>query len=222
MMKNTLSLITILVMLSSFVSKDNIYIIPREIGIIENCEGNEAVAKIEIRTNSEQKIAICSFELDNIEFTLRANGKELSKSDVVYLDEENPLAIELKYTIPEHNRPSHFKFMTDLPEYLENTVQLNYGAFFIMHKDIQEAEEQVFNLTESCNDSIRVHFPRGGTRSSATLYKDSISTDSPYRRVSYLIMDEGNYLTFSREDIGRYYVRYMACHWGNNFWLRIK
>ncbi len=209
-------------MISSFVSKNRIYILPREIGIIENCEGNEATAKIEINTNSEQKIAICSFELDGIEFTLRANGKELSKSDIVYVDEKNPLEIELKYIISEHNRPSHFKFMSDLTKYIENTVQLNYGAFSISHKAIKEAEEQVFNLTESCNDSIRIHFPRGGTRSSATLYKDSIFTDSPYRRVSYLIMDEENYLTFLKEDIGRYYVRYMSCHWGNEFWLRIQ
>ena len=65
-------------------------------------------------------------------------------------------------------------------------------------------------------------FPYGGTVSGAILYIDSIQTKKEFKSISYHYGGKGNFIKFSKADIGRYYVDFGSCHWGGEFWLTIK
>jgi len=222
-MKEIIYFILILIITKSFVVKDEIYIwFPSEIGIIQNCEEDEVRVKFELKTDSRKKVAVHSFEFDTTDFTLVINGKEVSKSGTFYLNKKHPIKVEIKYRRLASKQQENFKFRTNQSGYLENVIKIKYGKHMITSESVRNGKDQILDFTESCNDSLTVHFPYGGTISGVSLYKDSASLESPYKSVSYGIGDEKNYLKFSKADIGRYYVRFGACHWGNEFWLTIK
>lgn len=222
-MKHLIYLIFILILMTSFVKEaENSIWFPHEIGIIENCEENEILMKFDLETNSKKKIQVHTLQFNNQNFTLIVNGVKRSLKETLFISSQTPLHIEIKYKRTYNTSQGIFRFKTSKEEYLENNINIKYGAYNITSESVRNGKECVINYTKNCNDSLTIHFPYGGTISGATLYKDSIKLDIPYKSISYGMMDEKNYLKFSKADIGSYYVRFGACHWGNEFWLTIK
>lgn len=213
----------VLIITTSFSTKEEADIwFPGRVVILENCNSRTITTEFTIKTNSRKKIKLHSFELSDTEVAVRINGKEMHSTDIVDLKKKKPLTVKLEYKRARNKKQEEFTFKSDQKGFVENNIQIEYGSHYISHESVRSGKETVLSLTESCNDSIRVYFPYGGTFSGATLYKDSISFDTPYKSVSYGFGDPVNYIKLSKKDIGRYYVRYGACHWGNSFWLDIE
>ena len=222
-MKKIFCLIPILAIIMSFSGKDQVYIwFPKKIRVIENCEGKEVSIKFDLETDAKKKIRVHSFRFNRQNFTLIANGKKRSITDTLLVREKDPLQIEIKYKRSQTLEQGNIHFKTDENKYLGNNIRINHGEYDIDVDAVRDGGEQILSFAKSCNDSLIVHFPYGGTISGVSLYKDSTELDAPIKFVSYGIMDEKNYLKFSKEEKGRYYVRFAACHWGNEFWLTIK
>jgi len=207
----------------SLAAKKEIYIwFPNEIGIIGNCEGNEISVKFDLETDSKKKILVHNFKFNNQNFILTANGEQRSITDTLLVSGKSPLRIEIKFKRSLETNQANFSFKTNTNNYLNNDIRIKYGVYHINSESVRNGEEQFLNCTESCNDSLTIHFPYGGTVSGVSLYKDSTELGPPIKSVSYGIMEEKNYLKFSKEEKGRYFVRFGACHWGNEFWLTLK
>jgi hypothetical protein len=215
-------LVFFILLFTSFKQKDEVYIwFPNDVGVVQTCNGKDAEISIEITTKSNKKIKVHSFDLDKSSFTIYKDDVEFKKIDTLILTNEKPIKLKIKYKISTENSKK-FTFNTNIKKYFNNQVNIFYGQHIITTKDIRESKEQFINLTESCQDSIVVFFPFGGTISSATLYNDSSSTKKEYKSISYDLMEEGNSITFTKTDLGRYFVDFGSCHWGGEFWLTIK
>lgn len=218
-----LTVILTFIFLTSFRSKDEVYIwFPREVGIVQTCNGQEVEIEIEINTESEKKIKIHSFTLDQSEFLIFNDNKPLIQTDTTFLSKTSPLRLRVKYKLQSSEKPTSFSFKTNLGKYLNNQIKLNYGQYLVTTSDIRAGKEQFINVSESCQDSIKVSFPYGGTVSDATLYSDSTESKKELKSVSYQFRGDGNFIYFTRADIGRYYVAFVSCHWEGEFWLTIR
>ena len=218
-----LTLVFSILLLTSFMQKEEVYIwYPHELGVVQTCNGQEVELLIEVTTEATKKIKVHSFSLDKSMFTIYLDNKAFTETDTITLSKNKTLHLKVKYKLLSSDKPKTFTFKTDIEKYSNNQIKLSYGQFLISTNDIREKREQIINISESCQDSIKVFFPYGGTVSSATLYNDSIQTKKEFKSVSYRFRGGGNYMMFSKEDIGRYYVDYGSCHWGGEFWLRIK
>ncbi|MCB9261652.1 MAG: hypothetical protein H6607_04690 [Flavobacteriales bacterium] len=218
-----LTVILTFLLLTSFKPKDEVYILfPDEVGVVQTCIGQEVEIEIKITTESVKKIKVHSFSLDQFDFSFLKDNKILTQTDTIFLSKNSPITLKVKFKIQSSDKPNSFSFKTNLDKYSTNQIKLSYGQYLVTTNDIREGKEQFINVSESCQDSIKVIFPYGGTVSSATLYSDSTSTKKEFKSVSYGIMDEGNFITFTKTDKGRYYVDFGSCHWGGEFWLTIK
>jgi hypothetical protein len=211
-----------IILLTSFRGKDGYFGYPNEIGIIQTCEGQEVEFMIDIEVESNKKVKVHSFSTDKSEFTISLNDKVLTKNDTIVLSKKSSISLKVNYKINSAEKPTKLTFMTNMDKYITNHINLNYGRYEITSQDIKEGKEQFINVSESCQDSIKMSFPYGGTISSVSLFSDSSQIKKKYKSISYELMDTGNYFTLSKADIGRYYVNFGSCHWGNSFWLTIK
>lgn len=218
-----LTVVFSILLLTSFKKKEEVYIwYPRTIAVVQDCNGQEVELVVAITTESLKKISVHSFSLHESDFTIYKNNEVFSASDTLTLSKNSPLTLKVKYTLQSSNKPETFAFKTNIDAYSNNQIKLGYGQYSISANDIKDGKEQTINVTESCRDSIKVFFPYGGTISGATLYSDSTRSTREFKSVSYEMMQEGNYLTFTKADVGRYFVDYGSCHWGGEFWLTIK
>ena len=218
-----LTIILTSLILTSFKPKDEVYIwFPNEIGVVETCVGQDVEIIIEITTESVKKMEVHSFSLGQFDFSLIKDNKPLKLTDTIFLSKNSPITLKVKYKIQSSYKPTTFSFNTNLDKYSTNQIKLSYGQYLITTSNIRAGKEQFINVSESCQDSIKVFFPYGGTVSGATLYSDMTQTKKEFKSLSYGIMEEGNFLTFTKADIGRYFVDFVSCHWGGEFWLTIK
>ncbi len=212
---------SVLLLISSKQKEETYIWFPNEVGVVQNCDGQDSEIVIEITTESNKKINVHSFALDKSTFTIYKDNKVFKETDTLILTKKSPIKLKVKFKISKDNATKFF-FKTNIKKYLNNQVNIVYGQHIITTKEVREKKEQFINLTESCQDSVRVFFPYGGTISSATLYKDSSSTNKELKSISYGMMDKENYLTFKKADIGRYFVEFGSCHWGGEFWITVK
>lgn len=212
-----------IIFLTSFKLKDEVYIwYPQEIGIVQTCKEQEVEILIEVTTESVKKIKVHSFSLDKFDFTIFKDNKAFTETDTLLLTKNSPIKLKVKFKILPSDKPKTFNFKTNQDKYSNNQIKLSYGQYLITSIDIRARKEEFINVTESCQDSIKVFFPYGGTVSSATLYNDSTQAKKELKSISYHFGGGGNFIMFSKADIGRYYVHFGSCHWGNEFWLTIK
>ncbi len=217
-----LSALLAILFFTSFKPKDELSIwYANEVGIVKTCNGQEVEFEFEVKTKSTEKVKIYSFNLEQLNFKIYNNNKLISVKNTLVLTKNNPIKLKVVYKIVSLKALA-FNFKTNKKQYLNNKVHIIYGTHIIESGNIREEKEQFINITESCQDSISVYFPDGGTISSATVYTDSSATKKEFKSISYGIGDSDNFITFYKSDIGRYYVDYGSCHWGVNFWLTIK
>jgi hypothetical protein len=218
-----LAVILTILFLTSFKPKSEVYIwFPTEVGVVQTCIGQDVEVKIEITTESIKKIKVHSFSLDQFDFSLLKDNKKLTQTDTIFLSKNRPIKLKVKFKIQNSDKPNSFSFKTSLYKYSTNQIKLSYGQYLVLSSDIRKGKEQFINVSESCQDSIKVIFPYGGTVSGATLYSDSTQTKRKFKSVSYGIMEAGNFITFTKADVGRYFVEFGSCHWGAEFWMTIK
>ncbi len=218
-----LTVILTFLFLTSFISKDEVYIwFPDEVGVVQTCIGQDVEIKIEITTESLKEIKVHSLALDKFDFLLFKDNKPITLTDTIFLIKNSPLKLKVKYKIQSSDKPTSFSFKTNLDEYSTNQIKLSYGQYLITTSDIRTGKEQFINVSESCQDSIKVIFPYGGTVTSAILYSDSTSTKKEFKSVSYGILNGVNFISFAKTDKGRYYVDFGSCYWAGEFWLTIK
>jgi hypothetical protein len=203
--------------------RNEVYIwFPQEIGVVQTCNGEDVEIVVEITTESVKKIKVHSFSLGKSDFTIFEDNRALTKTDTIILSQKSPLKLKVKYKIQSSNTPKTFIFKTNIGNYSKNQIKLSYGNYFITTADIKAGKEQFINASGSCQDSIKVYFPYGGTVSGAKVYSDSTQTKKEYKSISYGIRDKENFITFTKADVGRYYVDFGSCHWGGEFWLTVK
>ena len=218
-----LTVILTFLFLTSFKPKDEVYIrFPYEVGIVQTCIGQDVEIKIEITTESLKKIKVHSYALDQFDFIILKDNQPLARTDTTFLSKNSPLTLKVRYKIQSSSKPMSFSFKTNLDKYLNNKINLSYGQYLVTTSDIRTGKEQLINISESCQDTIKVIFPYGGTVSSATLYSDTTSTKKEFKSVSYHVGGDENFINFSKSDIGRYYVEFGSCYWRGEFWLTIK
>ena len=186
------------------------------------CDGDSIKLPLEISTDSEKDIKLFGFFMTQKNYDLSANGEQLTKADTLTINKNHPVEIQVRFIINSVKiKEPVVKFSSDQTDYQSHEMRFEFAAKYITVKQIRSGEEMVINFPDKCADSVKVYFPYGGTYSGASLHADSISMKQ-IKWVSYGIGEDGNFLWFSKKDIGRYYLRYAACHWGNNFWLNIK
>ena len=217
-----LTLVFSILLLTSFKQKDEVYIwFPHKVGVVQTCNEQEVEILIEVTTESTKKTKVHSFALDKSTFTIYKDNKAFTETDTLLLTKNSPIKLKVMYKILT-KKDTKFSFKTNQDKYLSNQINIFYGQHIITTKDVREGKEQSINVTESCQDSIKVLFTHGGTVSSATLYNDSTKTKKEFKSVSYPLGGDGNFITFTRADFGRYFVDFGSCHWGGEFWLTIK
>ena len=195
---------------------------PGKILFSPKCVGDSIKIRLEISTNSEKDINLFGFFMSQSNYELSADGTILEKSDTVTINKNHPVKIGIRFMIDNTEiKGPVVRFRSDQTGYQANEMNFEFGADYISVKQIRSGEEVVIDYIERCADSIKVYFPYGGTSSGASLYTDSTSK-KVIKEIGYGIGEEGNYLWFSKKDIGRYYVRFGSCHWGQDFWLTIR
>lgn len=218
-----LTVIFSILLLTSFKEQDREYIFyPYEVGVVQTCNGQEVEVLIELTTESIKKIKVHSFALDKFDFSIFVDNKSIMQTDTLFLSKNSPLILKVKYKIQSSDMPTSFSFKSNLEMYLNNKIKLSYGQYLVTTSDIKAGKELFINVSESCQDSIKVSFPFGGTISGVTLYSDAAQTKKVFKSLSYRIGGDGNFINFSKADTGRYYVDFGSCHWGGKFWLTIK
>ncbi|MGY3795697.1 hypothetical protein [Aquimarina sp. 433] len=223
-MKRKLIFFSLILIITSFkVVKKDIWIwFPKEIGIVENCIGREVETTIEIKTDSRRKVEIHSFKLSGQNFHMTSENQIIEPSDTIILTRKKPLLLKLRYNIESKLDYSLFKFKTNNEKYNNNTVKISYGVLQIKSDQIKDRKEHIIDISNNCKDNIKLAFPYGGTVSSVAIYRDSTIIKKPIKTTSYMMMDDNNYVDFSKSEIGRYYVEFGACHWRSDFWITIK
>jgi len=155
-------------------------------------------------------------------YSLIINQRILTERDSVVIDKTHPIELSIVFTREEAGPAGTIlTFSSDHERYEVNEMNFEFGADYLSVHQIISGKEVFVNFPEKCADSVKVYFPYGGTVSGASLYAHSTSEQS-IKSLSYGIGEDGNYLWFLKKDTGRYYVRYGACHWGNDFWLTVK
>lgn len=219
----SLTLILSILLLTSFKpEKEDSIRFRRSIGVVQTCNGEEVILSIEISTESDKTIKIHSFLLEHSEYTIFENDKEIATTDTLRLRKSKPLQLTVKYKIQNSATSNTFNFKTNLNSYLSNQISIVHGQYSIRANNIEEGKEQIINVTESCHDSIQVFFPYGGTISGVDIYTDSTRTVQVFESLSYGLGEGKNFMTFTKADVGRYFVSFGSCHWGGEFWLTIK
>jgi len=199
---------------------------PYQVNMLPAC-GNKAFEKnVPIITNSKKAVKLYSFKPDNNEFTLIYNGKEVREQDTISLTQTKPAILKARFKkMPANQDSLYFSFETSIDSmeiFKRGSIQLLFKEYAVSQIRFVADQEQVVELSKSCLDSIRVYYPFGGTETMIDLYNPQ-NLESPVRHIWYRIESNAkNYMTFSRKDIGRYYVRLSSCWTGDSFWLTIQ
>jgi hypothetical protein len=200
---------------------------PYQLNVLPDCNTKPIVNNISFTTNSKEVVGLYSFKSNSNEFILLYNGKQVQKKDTISLSEAQPAIFEVKFdVIPRYQDSLFVSFETTIDGskiFKKGIIQLHFKKYVITKDEISTQKEQVLELSKSCLDSIRVYFPYGGTETNISLHNNPNDTQEPIKSIWYQFGSiEKNYITFSKKDIGKYYVRLASCWWGAGFWLTIK
>lgn len=200
---------------------------PNEVNVLYDCNMKSFVKSIPFTTNSDEVVGLHSFKANSKKFILLYNGKQIQKEDTISLTKANSamLTVEFK-TMPKDQDSLYFGFETTINNnevFKKGEIQLLHKKYAISNHEISEQKDQIVELSTSCLDSIQVYFPYGGTETSITLHNNPNDTQAPIKSAWFQFGSiKKNYITFSKKDIGKYYVRSISCWTGSGFWLTIK
>jgi len=189
-----------------------------QIIIEKDCHGDIISGSFILYSDSYVKTEVfnLSSSICDIEFFME--GKQLQPEDILILSDFGSIEIDFEFENDKSViKEIYFSTLTKK----ENVIPIHMGSFQVLNEEIKEGLNKIINVSGICSDSIKIFFPYGGTISSVSLHKDK--DDLNYSNsISYGVFGPNNFLTFSKADLGKHYLRFMACHWGNNFWLELK
>jgi hypothetical protein len=212
-----------IILFTSFSPKVNeVLLFPNKIGVLQNCVEDTVEFEVEIYTNSSKKIALHTFEIEDTDCKFYFEGKRITKKDSIVVSSAKPITIKVEYILA-NQKPTTFRFGSTLNKYSTNEIALSYGEYLVNTDDIENEKKQIFNLSQSCSDSICVYFPSGGSVTEVSIFK--IFEDSTYeefKTTAFDFMCNKSLFVFHKSDTGNYFVNYSSCHWGGNFPIVIK
>ena len=197
---------------------------PYQINVLPNCSVKSFERSVPITTNSKSVVKLYSLKTNSNEYILLYNGKEVQEEDTVSLTGTKPAIFTVKFeTMPKNQDSLYFSFKTNTSKeiFKKGQIKLLFKEYNIARNEISSEKVQTVELSQSCLDSINVYFPFGGTETHISLY-DPQNLQKPIKSIWYQLFSNTNYMTFSRKDIGRYFVTLSSCWSGTEFWLTIK
>ena len=215
--------ITITVMLSfSFGNKGGTFHYKTLFSVPQNCAGDTVEIKVEIWSEAEN-IGLTNFFSPNKTTTFYYGSKLISKSDVFYVGAQRTVFLTVRYVI-EEGKENWIIFNSNSKQQPDGVIKINHGEYTVPVERplLDNNTEYDVPLTSSCNDSLRVYFPYGGTITSISLNKFGAKDSADLKWISYGMHDKNNYMSFAKSDTGRYAVMLSACHWGGHFILNLK
>ena len=188
-----------------------------QIIINEDCEGHKLTGKFKVYGPIGDSIKFYNLTSDICEMKFWQNGNEITSTDTIIMYDQKNYEIEFS-----------FKFYKDedlviqySTEYNQNkSIPIYTGSYYLTHKEVESGKKKIINLKENCSDSIRIYFPYGGTVTGVTVHENKKDKEF-VKSIGYGMGDETNYITFGINEVGKYYIRYAACWWGEDFWLEL-
>lgn len=126
------------------------------------------------------------------------------------------------YINPASQKPSNIGFSSDFSKKKDNQIKLSYGEYKFETTDIKNQKSCTIDFSSSCNDTLWLNFPEGGTVTTVGLHKSELEEDIAVKELAYMLDGLDHYIPITKAEIGKYYVRYGSCWWGGEFWLTIK
>lgn len=182
-----------------------------------DCEGQILESKFKIYGPSGDSIKLFNLSSNLCDIEFKHNERSILNNDTIVLYDQQEYEIEFtfKYSSQQEN---YLHYSTD---FIENKViNVNTGSYYITHKEVESDSKKIINLKNNCSDSIRVYFPYGGTVTSVSVHENNKNMDFS-KAIGYGAGEPDNYITFGRNELGKYFVRYASCWWGEDFWLEL-
>ena len=145
------------------------------------------------------------------------NGEEAEAS--FEIRKNHPAKIEIIYTRARKQKQYDLSFRSSLDPLKVRTIAVQYGEHFFGRDDMEDSTTKVLKVSGTCNDSIRLYFPPGGTITSVIMNRQR---DTFNKAISYNFYGNPNHITLSPADTGRYYVRFISCHWWNEYYIELR
>ncbi len=214
-----LHIFILLILIHSSLIGQQFEVFPKQIVIEKDCNEEIINGVLELWSLPSLPINIFNLRSDLCEIEFYSNGNKINKRDTLTTASKEKLKIEFRFkNYTEVN--TEISFSTRHKK--ENVVQINLGSFNISHEEIKSGTTKNINVKNNCSDSIRVYFPKGGTVTGVTVHTNEFDMDFQESIIfGYGMDNKTNYIKFSKNEMGKYYIRYAACHWGNNFWLEL-
>jgi hypothetical protein len=192
-------------------------VFPKQVIIENDCNLEVINGVLKLWGPPDKPMKIFNLRSDLCEIEFFSDGNKIEIQDTLKTSTEEELEIKFRFT----NYDSEIKevYFSTLHTN-ENAIQINLGGFYISHEDVKSGKTKSINIKNNCSDSIQVFFPAGGTVTGVTVHNNAEEM-AFIKSVGFGMGDEVNYIKFAKTETGRYYIRYAACHWGENFWLEI-
>jgi len=186
------------------------------------CADNMTQSTIRLYTSSDETIEIFDFRSNLRDLYITGNEYQDKNSDRIEISKEKGAELVINFHIPSKKDQLSISFKTNESKNSFYSIPITLNSFKITTEDIRNKSEVTLDISGSCSDSIRVYFPYGGTVSTVCVYRE-ITEDSFIKSTGYYSGESDNYLTFpTSPEARRYFIRFGACHWANNFWLNLK
>lgn len=199
---------------------------PDHINMLPDCNATIFDRDVPFTTNTLNEIRLYGLKINSNECTLLYNGKVVQAQDTISLTATKPAIFKIRFQgIAKNQSGLKLSFETSIDSmeiFRTGVIQLLFNEYVISQYALDKQQDPVVALSKSCLDSIKVYFPFGGTETGVSLFKSQKSV-KPIRSIWYQFDNKAiNYITFSKQDIGRYFVVMSSCHSGQSFWLTIQ
>lgn len=199
---------------------------PRHINVLPNCGATALSLDVPFTTNTVNEIKLYGLTINSNECALLYNGKVVQAQDTISLTATKPVILKIRFAaIPTNQDGLNLSFQTSIDSmaiFRRGAIQLLFKEYVISQYGLDTQHDHIVALSKTCLDSIKVYFPSGGTETGVSLF-ESPKSEKPIRSIWYQFGNKANnYITFSKKDIGRYFVVMSSCWSGQSFWLTIE
>jgi len=192
-------------------------IFPNQVIVAKDCYEDIIEGSISLFNDNETPIEIFKLKSNLLDIAFHFNDIRICEDDTLMIPSEDLLEIKFKF----RNNDNQDKLISYSSESNnENIIRINLGSYYISTEEVKSRKKKIINIKDNCSDSIKIFFPYGGTISSVSVYKNMNQTEIT-KSICYGFGEEDNFIKFGKNEIGIYYIKFMSCHWGENFWLQL-
>lgn len=196
---------------------------PFEVLLKSDSFGNSS-ANVTISTNSKKAILIDGIYPNSERYCVEFDNIRVNENDVLSLAKDKPVALKIYLLNDELERtPAILHFSSSNPDYAKNKIRVQANTVDILSKDMRTGKVEL-EISNFATDSVLIRFPYGGTISSARIWKNSERNkeDLIGSLNGYEVGSKENYLVWSKNDLGAFFVNFGSCHWSADFQLVMK